>query len=399
VHPSQAILCQKSEKLRKKTIVLGITGSIAATECVKLARELIRHGANVVPVMSEWGQKIIHPISMEFATGHTPITKIDGSVQYVDLCGDNGIADMLLIAPATANTISKIAHGITDSTVSIFGVTSMGSKTPMMIVPAMHISLYDQPIIDENLRKLEKLDAEIIRPRIMEHKAKMANMDEIVSSVIRTLGPSDMRKMKVTVIAGSTEEPIDDVRVLTNRSSGRTGVELALDAYERGAKVELWMGGTSIDLPNFIKTKRFSSSSELIDMVRKIKSDICVVPAAISDFIPKRTKGKISSSKRSVSVDLTRAPKIIEEIRRSDKKVKLIAFKLESNVSKKDLISRAKEGMSAAKLDFVVANDIKRVKPDSNEVILVDKKGKTKGIEGTKAQIAHEIWSAVLNGI
>ena len=392
-------MCQKSEKLRKKTIVLGVTGSIAATECVKLARELIRHGANVVPVMSEWGQKIIHPISMEFATGHTPITEIDGSVQYVDLCGDNGIADMLLIAPATANTISKIAHGITDSTVSIFGVTSLGSKTPVMIVPAMHISLYDQPIIDENLRKLEKLGVEIVRPRIMEHKAKIANIDEIVSSVIRTLGPGDMRKNKVTVIAGSTEEPIDDVRVLTNRSSGRTGIELALDAYQRGADVELWMGGTTVELPSFIKTRRFSSSSDLVDMVRKTESDICIVPAAISDFIPKKTKGKISSSKRTVSVELTRAPKIVEEIRRSNKKVKLIAFKLESDVSKKVLISRAKEGLSGAKPDFIVANDLKHVKPDSNKVVIIDQKGKTKEIGGTKAQIAHEIWSAVLNGI
>lgn len=392
-------MCQNSEKLRKKTVVLGITGSIAATECVKLARELIRHGANVVPVMSEWGQKIIHPISMEFATGHTPITEIDGSVQYVDLCGDNGIADLMLIAPATANTISKIAHGITDSTVSIFGVTTMGSKTSLMIVPAMHISLYDQSIIDENMRKLSKLGVDIVKPRIMEHKAKMANIDQIVSSVIRTLGPGDMSNKKVIVIAGSTEEPIDDVRVLTNRSSGRTGIELALDAYERGAKVELWMGRTSRDLPRFIKTKRFSSSSELVDMVRKMKSDICIVPAAISDYIPKKTKGKISSSKRSMSVDLTRAPKIIEEIRRSNKKMKLIAFKLESNVSKKVLVSKAKERMSGAKLDFIVANDIERVKPDSNEVVMVDKKGKTKEIKGTKAQIAHEIWSAVLNGI
>ncbi len=399
MHPSQAILCQKSEKLRKKTIVLGITGSIAATECVKLARELIRHGANVVPVMSEWAQKIIHPISMEFATGHKPITEIDGSVQYVDLCGENGIADMLLIAPATANTISKIAHGITDSMVSIFGVTSIGSKTPVMIVPAMHISLYDQPIVDENIRKLDKLGVEFVKPRILEHKAKMATVDQIVSSVIRALGPKDMRKKKVTVIAGSTEEPIDDVRVLTNRSSGRTGIELALDAYERGAQVDLWMGRTDCELPDFIKTRRFSSSSELVDMVRKIKSDICIVPAAISDYLPKRSKGKLSSTRKSMTVEMTRAPKIVEEIRRGRKSMTLIAFKLESNVSKKVLISKAKERMGAAKLDFIVANDIKRVKPDSNEVVMVDKKGKTKEIKGTKAQIAHEIWSAVLNGI
>jgi phosphopantothenoylcysteine decarboxylase/phosphopantothenate--cysteine ligase len=399
VHPSQAILCQKSEKLRKKTIVLGITGSIAATECVKLARELIRHGANVVPVMSDWSQKIIHPISMEFATGHKPITEIDGSVQYVDLCGDNGIADLMLIAPATANTISKIAHGITDSTVSIFGVTSMGSRTPLMIVPAMHISLYDQTIIDENMRKLKKLGVDIVKPRITEHKAKMANIDQIVSYVIRTLGPEDMSKKKVTVIAGSTEEPVDDVRVLTNKSSGRTGVELALDAFERGADVELLMGRTTCELPRFVKTRRFSSSLELVDMIRKIKSDICIVPAAISDYVPKKAKGKVSSSKKSLSLELTRAPKIIEEIRRTKKKMTLIAFKLESNIPKRTLISRGKERMRTTKLDFIVANDINLVKPDSNEVIIIDKKGKNKEIKGPKSQIAHEIWSAVLNGI
>jgi phosphopantothenoylcysteine decarboxylase/phosphopantothenate--cysteine ligase len=399
VHPSEAIYCQKSERLKGKTIVIGVTGSIAATECVKLIRELIRHGAKVIPVMSEWGEKIIHPYSLEFASGQKPITQIDGSVQYVDICGDKGYADLMLIAPATANTIAKIAHGITDTPVTIFALTCLGSKRPIVVVPAMHISLYDQPIIDENIRKLKKLGIEFVKPRMQESKAKIAFSDQIVSSVIRILGPGDMRKKKVTVIAGSTEEPVDDVRVLTNRSSGRTGVELALDAYERGAKVELLMGRSEVELPSFIKTKRFSSSSELVDLVRKMKSDICIVPAAISDYIPKKTKGKVSSSKKSISLDLARAPKIIEEIRRSRKKMKLIAFKLESNVPKKTLISRAKERIGAAKLDFIIANDINLVKPDSNEVVIIDKKGKTKEIKGPKSEIAHEIWSAVLDGI
>lgn len=399
MHPSEAIYCQKSEKLEGKTIVIGVTGSIAATECVKLIRELIRHGAKVIPVMSEWGQKIIHPYSLEFASGQKPITQIDGSVQYVDICGEKGYADLMLIAPATANTIAKIAHGITDTPVTIFAVTCLGSNRPIMVVPAMHISLYDQPIIDENIRKLKNLGIEFIQPRLQESKAKIAFSDQIVSSIIRTLGPKDMHRKKVTVIAGSTEEPVDDVRVLTNRSSGRTGVELALDAFERGADVELLMGGATCELPSFIKTRRFSSSSELVDMVRKIKSDICIVPAAISDYIPRKTKGKISSSKKSMSLDLIRAPKIIEEIRRNRKKMKLIAFKLESNVPKKTLISRGKRRISAAKLDFMVANDINLVKPDSNEVIIIDKKGKTKEIKGPKSEIAHEIWSAVLNGI
>lgn len=399
MHPSQAIYCQKSEKLKDKTIVLGVTGSIAAVECVKLIRELIRHGAKVIPVMSEWGQKIVHPYSLEFASGQKPITQIDGSVQYVDLCGEGGSADLLLIAPCTANTISKIAYGITDTQVTIFALAALGSKIPILLVPAMHISLYDQPIIDENIRKLKKLGIGFVQPRIQEKKAKIAKTDQIVSSVVGVLGRGDMKKKKVTVIAGSTEEPVDDVRVLTNRSTGRMGIELAIDAYERGADVELWMGRTTEDLPSHINTRRFSSSLDLVDLVRKIKSDICIVPAAISDYIPKRTKGKIPSTKRQVTVELRRAPKIIEEIRRSRKKTKIIGFKLESGISKKSLVSRAKERMRTAKLDLVVANDMKSVTTESNKVIIIDKNGKTKEVEGTKTKIAHRIWSAVLNGI
>lgn len=398
MHPSQAIYCQKSEKLKDKTIVLGVTGSVAAVECVKLIRELIRHGAKVIPVMSEWGQKIVHPYSLEFASGQKPIIQIDGSVQYVDLCGEGGSADLFMVAPCTANTISKIAHGITDTQVTIFAIASMGSKIPIILVPAMHISLYDQPIIGDNIRRLKKLGVEFVRPRIQEHKAKIARIDHIVSSVIRALGPGDMKK-KVTVIAGSTEEPVDDVRILTNRSTGRTGIELAVDAYERGAEVGLWMGRTTEEIPSFITTKRFSTSLELVDMVRKIRSDICIVPAAISDYIPKRAKGKIPSTKRQVTVELRRAPKIIEELRRSRKKITIIGFKLESDISKKALVSKAKERLRTAKLDFIVANDIKSVTPDSNKVIIIDKKGRTKDVDGSKPKIAHEIWSAVLNGI
>ncbi|MFQ6061169.1 MAG: bifunctional phosphopantothenoylcysteine decarboxylase/phosphopantothenate--cysteine ligase CoaBC [Thermoplasmata archaeon] len=399
MHPSQAIYCEKSEKLKGKTIVLGVTGSIAAVECVKLIRELIRHGAEVIPGMSEWGRRIIHPYSLEFASGRKPITEMDGSVQYVDLCGENGLADLLLIAPCTANTISKIACGITDTPISILATTAMGSKKPILIAPAMHISLYDQPVITENLGKLRELGIDIIPPRVQEKKAKMARMDEITSSVIRILGPRDMEKKKVTVIAGSTEEPLDDVRVLTNRSTGKTGIALAVDAFERGADVELWMGRTAELLPSYVRTRRFSSSEELVRMVRKIRSDICIVPAAISDYLPKRRRGKIPSTKRSISIELRRAPKIIEEIRRSRKKMKLIGFKLESNVSRRILVSRAREILEAAKLDFVVANDMRLVTPDSSEVVILDKNGNTMELKGDKTQIAHEIWSAVLNGI
>jgi phosphopantothenoylcysteine decarboxylase/phosphopantothenate--cysteine ligase len=399
VHPSEAIRSVKSDRLEGKTIVMGITGSIAAVESVRLIRELIRHGADIVPVLSKEAERIVHPNAIEFASGKKPIIEVDGSVPYVDLCGSNGTAGALLVAPATANTISKIACGIADTAVTTFACAALGSDIPVLIAPSMHESMYRQKILKENMKKLEKLGVVFIGPNVSENKAKMAGMEETVSALIRAVTEPDLKGKRVIVIAGSTEEAVDDVRVITNRSSGRMGVELARDAYERGAKVQRWMGRADATPPPFVKLKRFTSVSDLSKLARDIKCDYCAVPAAISDFRPKKIKGKVSSKEKSLTIELTRAPKIVDTVRRKSKKTKIIGFKLESGLPATELEKKALERLKSAKLDLIIANDVKTIGGETAEITLLDKKGASKTVSGTKATLAHHIWSAAVHGL
>ncbi len=397
MHPSRELYCTKSGKLKGKRIVLGVTGSIAAVETVKLSRELLRHGAKVYPVMSQSAQKIIHPYSLEFATGNAPITKIDGKVKHVELCGEvENKADMLLIAPSTANTISKIAYGIDDTSVTTFATTAIGSKIPVIIVPAMHISMYNHPIVMENIEKLRGIGIQIIEPKIEEHKAKMPDIEEIVEKVIRTLGNRDLNGKKLLVIAGSTAEEIDDVRFITNRSTGRTGVELALNAYERGSEVELWMGRSQVQLPGFINTKRFESVHGLLGMINGINHDIVIIPAAISDYSVEKRNGKIPSGSEELTLKLRQNPKIIEEIRRKSKCC-LVGFKAEFRVKKEELVEKAKKRMKEIGLELMVANDISNATQDNNSVYIIGKDEKVEEIFDRKEEIAERILDRVVN--
>jgi len=398
MHPSQRIYCTKSEKLKGKKIVLGITGSIAAVEDVKLIRELIRHGADVVPVMSRESTRIVHPNSIHFASGKVPIIEIDGSVPYVDLCGEGGSASLFLIAPSTANTISKIACGIDDTPVTTFATTAMGSDVPIMIAPAMHESMYANPTVAVNLDMLRKVGVEFIEPKFAEEKAKMADMEDIVAAVIRKLGPHDLDDKKIVVIAGSTEQPIDDVRAITNRSSGGTGIELAKSAYERGGKVELWLGRHEAPVPAYIETKEFSTVEQLVELVKHLKCDYCLVPAAISDFTTKRAKGKIHSREGAVKLNLMPTPKVIRFVASKTKGV-VVGFKAESGVTAQYLIEKAGSMIKEYGLDFAVANDVRAVKRDRTKVIILDSHGGKKEVEGTKSSVADKIWSAVLHGL
>jgi phosphopantothenoylcysteine decarboxylase / phosphopantothenate---cysteine ligase len=387
MHPSESIRCAKSRKLLGKRIVLGITGSIAAVECLELARELIRHGAEVHAVLSLEAQKIITPCSMVFATGNDVITNLDGWVQHVDLLGNApDKADLLLIAPCTANTISKIACGIDDTPVTTMATTALGSKTPVMIAPAMHAAMYNNPIVQTNISALKYIGLDFVGPRMEEGKAKVATNEEIVEAVLRRLGKDDYRGKCVLVIGGSSEEPIDDMRVITNRGTGETAVELARSAYERGADVELWMGRCSVPLPSFIPTRRFVTVNDLVKMVPQVSHDIVFVPAALSDFAPKRTDGKLSSESKELELTLEPVAKVLPLLRK--KKVKLIGFKAESGIGESELVVKAEQRVKQYKLDAIVANDLTEVRPGSTSVLFITNKGKYVKLSGTKKEVA-----------
>jgi phosphopantothenoylcysteine decarboxylase/phosphopantothenate--cysteine ligase len=388
MHPADQLSETKSTKLRGNKIVLGITGSIAAVESVKLCRELIRHGAEVHVVMSKDAQCILHPWAMEFASGRPVTTEIDGRVQHVAFCGEvPDRADLFIIAPCTANTISKIACGIDDTPVTTFATTALGSGIPVIVVPAMHGSMIKHRVVQDNLVRLKDLGVTVLQPKMEESKAKIPDNSSIVSAVLAILGKRDLVGRRVLVIAGATEEPLDDVRVLTNRSSGETGVELAIAAHERGATVELWVGRCDTHIPDHIPHTRFASVSDLMTLASKIDHDIVLFPAAVSDYSPSKVDGKMRSDEDEIIIRLKRNPKIIDTIRA---KV-VVGFKAQAKVDDVRLVEDAMALLKRSGCSFVVANRMEDVTRGRTRVSIVKGEGSAEVLEGTKPEVASDI--------
>ncbi len=384
-----------SSSLEGKTIVLGITGSIAAVRCVELARELRRHGADVHAVMTSSAQKILHPEAMRYATGNPVITEITGDVEHVEFCGIGGRASLLLIAPCTANTIGKIAHGIDDTTVTTFATTAFGSGIPIMIMPAMHSSMYDHPIVIENTGKLTELGVEFINPVMEEGAAKIAEKEEIVLRVERALGGKALAGKRILITGGATAEAIDPIRILTNRASGKTGIELALEAFRRGADVTLVHGGC-LGIQGICEFEVESAKDMRDTVIEELDKgyDLLISAAAISDFTLVPSENKIKSG-REVKLALKPASKLIKEVRSKFPQLKIIGFKAETGVTEDELVKRARESLEASALSLVVANDVSGggMGTDTNDVYLID--DGVKRVSGTKHEVAKEIMDKV----
>jgi len=393
MHPSDEIRGVKSKRLSKKKIILGVTGSIAAVESIRLSRELIRHGAEVIPVMTQGSTKIIHPDALEFATGNKPVVELTGYAEHVVFCGRvKKPADLLLISPCTANTISKITYGIDDTPVTTFATTAIGSNIPVLIVPAMHISMYNHKTVQENIQKCKKNGIKFVDPYLAGSKAKMANIDEIVSFVFRETGRRDLHGEKILIIGGSTAEPVDDVRVIANRSSGKTAVWLAKNAFYRGADVELWYGLNQEPSPSFIKTVNFESIKDITKLLKNNnlkKFDSIIVCAAIADYVPKKKTGKIPSDMTRLVLELKPASKIISELRKKAPDAKIIGFKVEEK--KEKIEEKAFKLLKKNNLDFVIANTVSGFDKEKNEIWIIDKKRKTRFRKGKKEHLADHI--------
>ncbi|HHI01388.1 MAG TPA: bifunctional phosphopantothenoylcysteine decarboxylase/phosphopantothenate--cysteine ligase CoaBC [Thermococcus litoralis] len=403
LHHVKLIYATKSRKLVGKKVVLAIPGSIAAVECVKLARELIRHGAEVHAVMSESAQKIIHPYAMEFATGNKVVTEITGFVEHVELVGEHeNKADLILVCPATANTISKIACGIDDTPVTTV-VTTAFAHTPIMIAPAMHSTMYEHPIVRENIEKLKKLGVEFIGPRFEEGKAKVASVEEIVYRVIKKLHRKDLAGKRVLVTAGATREYIDPIRFITNRSSGKMGVALAEEAEFRGAEVTLIKTRGSV--PSFVeKQMEVETVEEMFEAIeRELSSkryDIVVLAAAVSDFAPKEKAGKKIKSGQTLLLELVPTPKIIQRVKEIQPDVFLVGFKAEYGVGEEELIEQAKKQIEKAKSDVVIANRGEiAFESEVNEVYWVTKEGYEKLPLMSKRELAEKIWDKIVENL
>ena len=375
--------------LAGKLIVLGVTGSIAATETVKLCHELRRGGAEVQAVMTMAAGNIISPDALEYATGRPVITRCSGQVEHVLYCGEGGRADLLLVAPCTANTIGKMASAIDDTPVTTFVTTAVGRGMPIIIAPAMHESMYRHPGVCKNLETLEEWGIDIIPPRIEEGRAKIATIEEIVLHCRRGVSGQPLKGSHVLITSGACREPVDDVRVITTRSTGMMGRALAMEAFCLGAEVTVIHEGTFPCVGNI----HVSTAGEMGDAVYafcdKNPVDFYLSAAAVSDFAPERVPGKIPSGD-PVTLHLTPLPKIIEGIRKkTGRDAIIVAFKVGSDAESKARL------MLDHGIDLVVVNPPEMMGAEGGTFVILTRQGRDE-IRCTKQQLAGELWKRLL---
>ncbi len=393
-HPSLDIVSSDGTELAGKKIVLCITGSVAAYKSIELARLFMRHGADVVCVASKAATDLIKPSYFKWATGNDVITKLTGGLEHIKVA-DYKQSDLIVVYPCTANTLGKLAHGIDDTPISTVLSVGFGAKIPIIISLAMHRAMYENPAVTRNIEFL-KNKVSFIVPQFVEGKAKAAEPEEVLDFVLKKFGASPVFEgRKVLITAGPTVEYIDPIRVITNQSSGKTGVLLAKEFVSYGARVTLIYGpGTELP-PKGAKVVRVETSKEMREAVRREmqrKFDLVILAAAVSDYtVEKPNKTKIKSTADRIVVKLDKVPKIINEVKKLQKDVFLVGFKAETNVSKEKLVALSRKKMEESGADMIVANDIGtryKKNPNQNNVIVVDSKSKLESGWKDKEKIA-----------
>jgi phosphopantothenoylcysteine decarboxylase/phosphopantothenate--cysteine ligase len=391
-HPSKDIKGNQGKEFLGKKIVLCITGSVAAYKAIDMARILIRHGAEVFPVMSESSRLITAEI-MKWATGNEVVTKLTGNLEHI-LLADTERSDLILVYPCTANTIGKFANGIDDTPVTSVLAVALGSKIPIFVAPAMHESMYSSEIIRKNMDQLRIVGIKFLAPSLAEGKAKLIAPEEVFPLILRELKwsqvSSALEGKKILITTGSTVEHIDPIRVITNLSSGKMGHALAGEASCSGAQVSLISGRVSQappPLPDGRNLSNVTTTAEMRSIVMSElsskKYDIAIFCAAVTDFTPRHTSaGKIMTEKGKILLDLIPTSKMIDEVRKNSKSKKLflVAFKAEYRVSNSYLIHRAYQKLRECDADMVVANDLGKkgcgTGSDKNEVFVIDRQSK-----------------------
>lgn len=367
--------------LKGKTILLGVTGSIAAYKIAILASSLKKLGADVHVLMTENATNFINPITFESLTGNKCLVDtFDRNFQFqVEHVSIAKRADAVMIAPASANVIGKIAHGIADDMLT---TTVMACKCHVMISPAMNTNMYTNPIVQDNIKSLRKYGYEIIEPASGylacgdTGAGKMPEPETLLSYIIRECAmEKDMKGLKVLVTAGPTQEAIDPVRYITNHSSGKMGYALAKMAMLRGADVTLVSGQVAIAPPPFVKVVSIKSAKEMFDAVISVsdKQDVIIKAAAVADYRPKEIGDeKMKKKDDQMSIELERTDDILKYL--GEHKVPgqfLCGFSMETQ----NMISNSRVKLEKKNLDMIAANNLKVAgagfKGDTNVITLI----------------------------
>ncbi|MBM4329845.1 MAG: bifunctional phosphopantothenoylcysteine decarboxylase/phosphopantothenate--cysteine ligase CoaBC [Deltaproteobacteria bacterium] len=370
--------------LKDRKIILGVTGGIAAYKAAELVRELFRAGAEVQVIMTRSAQAFVTPLTFQTLSGNQVTTELfnlieESKIRHVALADK---AEALVIAPATANIIGKIAAGIADDMLT---TVVMATRAPILLAPAMNVHMWENPICQENIAKLRSRGYHFIDPEAgelacgYEGKGRLAEIPAIVEEIRTLLSPKDFSEEKVLVTAGPTEEPLDPVRFLTNRSSGRMGFALARAARRRGAEVTLISGPNALPVPQKVKYVPVRSADQMREAVLNHlqNASILLMAAAVSDYRPKKTSPeKLKKSLLETVLELELNPDILAEAgKKKDSRI-IVGFAAETE----NLLQNAREKLKKKNLDLIVANDVTLpgagFEVETNIVKLLDRSGK-----------------------
>jgi len=368
-------------KLKNKSVLLGVSGGVAAYKAVELVRRLKDEGASVTVIMTGAAANFITPLSLEVASRNRVYSSFfDEPMAHIDLPSK---ADVFVIAPATANIIAKLAHGIADDLLSTCFLSYQGS---MVIAPSMNWKMYENRIFQENLQKIKSLGILQVGPEKgslacgEEGLGRLSDIQDIIEAVKSAVTRKDLGEEKMVVTAGPTREYIDPVRFISNRSSGKMGYALAKAARDRGAKVTLISGPSSLQRPFGLKFVQVETSEEMLGAVEKETGDdttVLIMSAAVADFKPqKRSPTKIEKNE-GMDLTLVKADDIISLITCRNKRPFVIGFAAETGGN----IDRAEKKLQKKNMDMIVFNNVSEpgagFEVDTNSVVIIDKKGKT----------------------
>lgn len=370
--------------LHNKTIVIGVTGGIAAYKACDVVSKLRKRGASVYVIMTEAASKFVAPLTFQTLSNHFVVSDMFAEqktweVEHISLAKK---ADLMVIVPATADIIGKLAAGIADDMLT---TTAMACRAPVMLAPAMNTGMYHNPIVQENIRKLTTLGYPVIEPVCGmlacgdEGEGKLADVDTIVEAITSFAIPQDLKGKRILVTAGPTRELIDPVRYITNRSSGKMGYAVAAQAAKRGADVTLISGPTILEAPAGIRTiVRVETAAQMYQAVIEAfpNHDAVIQSAAVADYRPKHYSGtKIKKADGDLYIELERTDDIAYEIGKIKGDKILVGFAAETD----NVTEHAVQKIKKKNFDFIVANDVTKAgagfNTDTNIITIIDAQG------------------------
>jgi len=386
--------------LKNKTIIVGVTGGIAAYKSADLVSKLVQAGADVWVAMTKEAAKLVTPLTFRTLSKNPVITdlfseELDGiPVPHISITEK---ADLIIIAPATANIIGKMAQGIADDALSTM---ALSSKAPKLIAPAMNRNMWENPVVQENVAKLKVLGCQMIGPETGwlacgdEGIGRMAEVQAMISKateMIETL--KDLKNVRILITAGGTREAIDPVRFIGNRSSGKMGYAVARAAVDRGAHVTLITTPTQIEKPSNCKIIEVETAAQMKQavIIEAKRSDAVVMAAAVADYRPvQKLNGKMKKLSSKIKIELHKTDDILESLGKNKGKKVLIGFSLETS----NLIGNSKKKLTSKNLDLVVANTEEAFDADSSRAYFIYDDGK---IDRTRLVSKNDIAGKIID--